>query len=254
MFLTLKILRTVLKNLMLPPASSMLLAFLGVARRSLAPRLGRLLVLIGVGSIWLMSTPIIADQLAIWAEHYPPLNLDLPTDAQAIVILGGGGQRALAPEYGGPEVDPYLLERVTFGAYVAQKTGLPVLVTGFGIEAVAMRESLKRHFNIEARWVDDRSYDTFENAQNSARILKSAGIQRTILVTRATHLWRSVHEFEAAGIAVVPAPAGSFAVRQPGLYRYLPDTDALSRSHAAIYEVAGELVRELLATTHLRRH
>ena len=116
-----------------------------------------------------------------------------------------------------------------------------------------MRESLKRHFNLEPRWVDDQSYDTFENARNSARILKSAGIQRAILVTRATHLWRSMQEFEAAGVQVVPAPAGSFAVRERGPLRYLPSPEALMRSHAAVYEVLGEAVRGLLAMTHLRR-
>ncbi|HWW21523.1 MAG TPA: YdcF family protein, partial [Steroidobacteraceae bacterium] len=233
---------------------SMLLAFLGVLLLRRAPRLGRALVVIGIASIWLLSTPIVADQLTVWVEHYAPLDLRQPTGAQAIVILGGGGQRRYAPEYAGPEAEPYLLERVAYGAFVAQRTGLPILVTGFGIEALAMRESLKRHFSIEARWVDDQSYDTFENARNSVRILKSAGIQRTILVTRSTHLWRSVHEFEAAGIEVVPAPVGSFAVRDLNIFRFLPDTEALTRSHAAIYEALGDLVRRALATTHLRRH
>jgi uncharacterized SAM-binding protein YcdF (DUF218 family) len=182
------------------------------------------------------------------------LNLDQPTGAQAVVILGGGGQRQFAPEYGGPEAEPYLLERLAYGAYVAQHTGLPVLVTGFRDEARAMRDSLQRHFGIQARWVDDQSYDTFENAKNSVRLLKAAGIDRTILVTRATHLWRSVHEFEAAGIEVVPAPSGSFAVREQTLFRYFPDTQALTRSHDAIYEAAGDLVRRALLLTHLRRH
>jgi uncharacterized SAM-binding protein YcdF (DUF218 family) len=252
--LLLKILRTVLKDLALPPASALLLALAGVLMLGRAPRLARALILAGIASIWLLSSPIVADQLTIWTEHYPALNLDRPTGAAAIVILGGGGQRAYAPEYGGPEAEPYLLERLAYGAFVAQRTGLPILVTGFRIEAAAMRDSLQRHFGLQARWVDDQSYDTFENARNSVRMLKAAGVQRAIVVTRATHMWRSVHEFQAAGIDVVPAPVGIFSVRELSPFRFLPDTQALTRSHDAIYEALGESVRRVLAVTHLRRH
>ena len=35
-----------------------------------------------------------------------------------------------APEYGGPAAGPGLLERLSYGAYVARRTGLPVLVSG----------------------------------------------------------------------------------------------------------------------------
>jgi uncharacterized SAM-binding protein YcdF (DUF218 family) len=254
LWLILKIARTMLKDLILPPASLLLLALAGVLLLRRAPRLGRALILVAISSIWLLATPIVADQITVWTEHYPPLNLDQPSGARAIVILGGGGQRKFAPEYGGPEAEPYLLERLAYGAYVAQHTGLPVLVTGFRDEATAMRDSLQRHFGIQARWVDDQSYDTFENASNSVRLLKAAGIDRTILVTHATHLWRSVHEFEAAGIQVVPAPAGSFAVRDRNPFSYFPDTQALTRSHDAIYEALGDLVRRALMLTHLRRH
>jgi uncharacterized SAM-binding protein YcdF (DUF218 family) len=250
----LEILRTLLKDLVLPPASPLLLALAGVLCLGRAPRLGRALILVGMLSIWLLSTPIVADQLEIWTEHYPPLNLDQPTGAQAVVILGGGGQRQYAPEYGGPEAEPYLLERLAYGAFVAQRTGLPILVTGSRDEAAAMRDSLQRHFGVQARWVDDQSYDTFENAKNSVRMLSTAGVRRAILVTRATHMWRSVHEFESAGIEVVPGPAGSFGIRDHNPFSLIPDTQALTRSHDAIYEALGELVRRAFAATHLRRH
>ena len=76
-----------------------------------------------------------------WSEHYPPLDLPRAADAQAIVILGGGGQRSFAPEYGGPAADPVLLEKLNYGAFIARKTGLPILVTGFLISRQhAMRD------------------------------------------------------------------------------------------------------------------
>jgi uncharacterized SAM-binding protein YcdF (DUF218 family) len=168
--------------------------------------------------------------------------------------LGGGGQRALAPEYAGPAADPFLLERLSYGAYVAKKTGLPVLVTGFAVEAQAMHDSLQRNFDVETRWIDDQAYDTFQNVRNSARILKADNVQRIVLVTRATHMRRSVQEYTDAGFDVVPAPVGILATRDFGVQRYLPNPDALLRSHAAIYELIGEPVRMFLAATHLRRH
>jgi uncharacterized SAM-binding protein YcdF (DUF218 family) len=246
-------LKTLLKNVILPPAGPLLLAIFGVFLLKRRPLLARTCLILGLGSLWLLSTPVVSDALAALAEHYPPLDLRIGTGAQAIVILGGGGQRAFAPEYGGPSAEPQLLERLSYGAYIARKTGLPILVTGFHIEASAMRDTLLRNYDIDPRWVDDEAYDTFENARNSVRMLKADGVRRIVLVTRAAHMWRSVHEFTAAGIEVVPAPLGILAQRELGILRYVPDPEALLRAHAAIYELLGEPVRMFLAVSHLRR-
>jgi uncharacterized SAM-binding protein YcdF (DUF218 family) len=230
------------------------LALLGVLLLKRRPVLARICLIAGVGSLWLLSTPIVSDAITRLAERYPPLDLQLAANAQAIVVLGGGGQRALAPEYGGPAAEPFLLERLSYGAYLANKTGLPVLVTGFSLEARAMHDTLQRNFGIEARWIDASAYDTFQNARNSARLLKADGVHRIILVTHATHLWRAVQEFKEAGFEVVPAPAGMLAHRDFGILRLIPNPEALLRSYMAIYEILGEPARLFLSATHLRRH
>jgi uncharacterized SAM-binding protein YcdF (DUF218 family) len=247
-------LKTLLKLIVFPPAGPLLLAILGVFLIRRRPRAARVCLIVAVGSLWLLSTPWVSDALSGVAERYPPLEWGSVSGAQAIVVLGGGGQRFFAPEYGGPAAEPLLLERLTYGAYIARKTALPILVTGYHGEAVAMRDTLLRNFDIHARWVEDQSYDTFENARNSVRLLNADGIHRIVLVTRATHMWRSVQEFTAAGVEVVPAPVGVLAVRDFGIYHYVPDADALARSCAAINELVGEQVRVLLAALHLRRH
>jgi uncharacterized SAM-binding protein YcdF (DUF218 family) len=246
-------LKTLLKDLILPPAGPLLLALLGLVLLKRRAVLARIFLILGVGSLWLLSTPIVSDALTRLVERYPSLDLQQAANAQAIVILGGGGQRVLAPEYLGPAAEPLLLERLSYGAYLAQKTGLPVLVTGFAVEARAMHDTLQRNFGLEARWTDTEAYDTFQNARNTARILKADGLHRIVLVTRDTHMWRSVQEFEEAGLEVVPAPAGMLANRDFGILRCLPNPDALLRSHAAIYEMVGEPVRLLLSATHLRQ-
>ena len=245
--------KTVLRQLLLPPSGPLLLALIGLLLLNRRPRLARGLLAVGLGSLWLLSTPVIADAITQLAEHYPPLDLSQIDGAQAIVILGGGGQRDLAPEYGGPAAEPEQLERLAYGAFVARRTGLPVLVTGFENEAVAMRATLRRNFDLDPRWVDDQSYDTFQNARNSARLLAADGVHRIILVTRATHMRRSVREFTAVGLEVEPAPVGMLSERDFGVLRLVPNPEALVRSHAAVYELIGEPVRAFLAATHLRR-
>ncbi|HEX3913157.1 MAG TPA: YdcF family protein [Steroidobacteraceae bacterium] len=251
---SLLLLKTLLKELILPPAGAIWLSLLGLLLLGRRPLAARICLAVGIGSLWLLSTPIVSDALDRLAEQYPPLDMKLAANAQAIVILGGGGQRAFAPEYGGPAAEPLLLERLSYGAYLARQTRLPILVTGFSIEARAMRDTLQRNFGIEPRWVDNQAYDTFQNARNSARLLAADGVRRIILVTRATHMRRSVHEFTAVGLDVLPAPVGILSERDFGVLRFLPNPDALQRSHAAVYELIGEPVRALLAATHLRRH
>jgi uncharacterized SAM-binding protein YcdF (DUF218 family) len=245
--------KTLLKDLVLPPSGPLLLALLGLLLLKRLPVLARICLIAGIGSLWLLSTPSVSDGITRLVERYPPLDLQLAANAQAIVILGGGGQRRLAPEYGGPAAEPLMLERLSYGAYLSQKTGLPVLVTGFSLEARAMHDTLQRNFGVEAHWVDDRAYDTFQNARNSALLLKAEGVHRIVLVTRATHMWRSVQEFTDANLEVVPAPVGILEDRDFGVLRLVPNPDALQRSHAAIYEMLGEPVRLLLSASHLRR-
>src|ERR1700692_2549198 len=128
--------KTLLKGLILPPAGPILLAVLGVFLIKRRPLLARTCLILGLGSLWLLSTPVVSDVLTGLTEHSPPLDLPGTAGAQAIVILGGGGQRVFAPEYGGPAAEPLLLERLAYGAYIAGKTGLSVLVSCFDMGAL----------------------------------------------------------------------------------------------------------------------
>ena len=245
--------KTLLKDIVLPPSGPLLLALLGLLLLKRRPVPARICLIAGIGSLWLLATPIVSDGITRLVERYPPLDLQLAANAQAIVILGGGGQRRLAPEYDGPAAEPLMLERLSYGAYLSRKTGLPVLVTGFSLEARAMHDTLKRNFGVEARWVDASASDTYQNARNSAQLLKADGVHRVVLVTHATHMWRAAQEFTEAGFEVVPAPAGILAHRDFGMLRLMPNPETLLRSYMAIYEILGEPARLFLSATHLRR-
>lgn len=246
------VLKSLARNLVLPPAGPLLLALLGALLIWRRRRFGWALMAIGLASLWLLSTAVVADALSRLVEHYPALDASRPTDAQAIVILGGGTERRWAPEYAGPAADSLLLERLTYGAFLAKHLSLPVLVTGTPIEADAMRTTLARNFGIETRWIDAQSHDTYENAHFSAGLLRASRIDRIVLVTSSTHLRRAAHEFEAVGLQVVPAPSGMISEREGGIFRFVPGPGALMRSNAAIYELLGEPMRRLQAALGVR--
>ncbi len=252
--MSLILLKTLLRNLILPPSSPLLLGLLGLGLLNRHYRTGRVLLAGSLISLWTLSIPVVADALSGLVERDPALDLSQPTRAQAIVILGGGGQVKRAPEYGGPAAEPVLLERLSYGAYVARKTALPILVTGAPVEADAMRATLQRNFDTPVRWVDDQAGDTFQNATNSVRLLHQDGIERILLVTQASHMARSVREFMDAGIQVVPAPMGFASARDHSIEDYFPSPSGLWHSHKALYELLGEQVRSFFAATHLRRH
>jgi uncharacterized SAM-binding protein YcdF (DUF218 family) len=246
------ILKSVARNLILPPAGLLILAVIGLLLMRRRRRLGGAMVITAVAALWLCATPVVADVLMRMAERYPPLDPSKPVNAQAVVILGGGRVRN-APEYAGPAAEGETLYRLVYGAFVAKRTSLPILVTGTGEEAAAMSATLTRDLGVNVRWIENQSGDTFENARFSARLLRADGVHRIIVVTSASHEWRAAHEFMAAGFEVVPAPVGGDAPRARGILGYIPGPGGLEVSYSAVYELIGEPVRQLMAALHLRR-
>jgi len=251
------VIKSLLRTLILPPAGPLILAVAGTLL--LAWRAGGALrraawtaLVAGLSLLWLLSTPAVAEALSRIAVRYPALDPGRPVQAQAIVILGGLEAFSNAPEYGGPAAGLDLLARVHYGAFLARRTALPVLVSGTPEETQAMRATLARDFGVEVRWVEDHSRDTFENAQLSARLLRPDGVRRILLVTSAEHEWRAAHEFAAAGLLVEPAPVTAWPQRGRGLMHYVPGSHALLQSGSALYEILGDWVRRFFAATHLR--
>jgi uncharacterized SAM-binding protein YcdF (DUF218 family) len=238
--------KQILKNLVLPPGGPLITAMLGLVllRFTRLRRSGMALCAGGLLALWLLSTPIIADVLARAAQRYPALDLDHVPRADAIVILADG-VRLAAPEYGAAAPSLTTLQRLSYGALVARATQLPVLVSGTGQEAVAMRDSLQRDFGVQAQWVESHSRDTQQNAQRSAVILKSVRVATIVLVTSANHMRRATAEFRALGFTVIPAPTGMWTPQESQLRGWVPSAEALWRSQSALYEDLGNLVLAL---------
>jgi len=245
------LIKTLLRNLVLPPAGPLLLAFLGLLLFVRRRTLGMSLVIAGLSFLWLLSMPAVGDLLCHMVERYPTLDPARPVTAQAIVVLGGGGAR-FAPEFDGWALDGATLDRVVYGAFLARRTTLPILVSGSPGEAAGMKATLSR-FGLPPRWIEGNSHDTYQNAEFSTPILRAAGIHRIVLVTTGTHEWRAAHEFMDAGFDVVPAPVNSGVDRTHDVTGLLPNPEGLIRSYSALYEMLGEPVRQIMFALHIRR-
>ncbi len=237
------ILHAIGRALVLPPGGLILLGVAGLALLRRSPRLGRALIASSVALLLLLSLAPVEHALTRAVEccrqvdpkHVPP--------AQVIFVLGGGITSGPA----GAVVAPDTLERLAYAAGLARLTGLPLLLSGGAVEAEypesrVMAQTLKDEFGLEARWLETRSRTTAENATESAALLGSLGLTRVLLVTSAVHMRRARAEFRRAGIEPIPAPAGSAGSRPEGGLVWLPSVQALRRSHAALYEVAGEVL------------
>src|SRR5262249_2578848 len=149
----------------LPPSLQLILILIGAVMVWRRRRFGWPVLAVGFVSLWLMCTPIIADRLYALAARYPALNPDQPVNAQAIVVLGGGGAPIYAPEYNGAFSESFSLERVTLAAFLARRYSLPVALSCAPGEMQPMLQTLSRNFGVPPRWVDGKSRDTYENAR-----------------------------------------------------------------------------------------
>ncbi|UCV19191.1 YdcF family protein [Ferribacterium limneticum] len=167
-------------------------------------------------------------------------------EAGAIVVLGSG-LATNASEYGGDTANDRTLIRTRYGATLARRYDLPVLVTGGQLvetnasEAELMAGILQNEFGVETRWQESGSMDTAGNATLSAPILKAAGVQRILLVTHAFHMPRARLLFEQAGLEVIPAPTAFFSHQSFDwlLSDFLPQAKALQISYYALHEWLG---------------
>lgn len=237
-----------LKHLLLPPGGLLIVLLLALLAMARVRRLAWWVALAATLLLYLASTGLVAQALLRTLERYPPLPLaDLPKDqAQAIVVLSA--ESSIGPEYGGTTVGPMTLVRLRYGARLHARTGLPMLVTGGYVMfddrslADAMSDVLRTDYGITDVWVERHSVDTWENAQNSAAILRNEGISSIYLVTTAWHMPRAVKAFEHAGLRVTAAPTGFTPNPTWDWLAFLPMAKALEGTYYALYEIVGGLV------------
>lgn len=239
-----------LRELILPPGGILLLVALAFALRARAPRISIRLAVVAVSALYLLSIPPVAHGLAQLTYSEPVLTEQALSDfrPQAIVALGGG-RDLTSPEYGGLATPSrHSLQRIRYAAYLAKRTGLPVLAAGgYGAlpqqsEAWAIRNNLQE-YGLTPRWVETQSRTTSENAVNSRGLLSSSKVERILLVTSSYHARRARLSFEKAGFQVLPAPTGYDLPRldRPGYFNLVPTSEAFALSSDSLRALLGEV-------------
>jgi hypothetical protein len=250
-------LKPILTTLVLPATSGLLALFAVLvwgwrcnARASRVP-----VALAGVVTLgmWLLSCQAVAIWLSV---HLLPQVSPISTEdlkhqhVQAIVVLGGGVENEAA-EYNSPTLTPDAMSRLLYGVYLSGISHLPIAYTG-GVgwagpsgqatEAEVAAMSLARLGAPALRRQESQSRDTRENAWLTAAMLKKDGVSRIALVTHAWHMPRSVRQFEAAGLDVIPAPMGYIRSDHSLLLQWLPSGKGLRDSGWIIREWLGLLL------------
>ncbi|RYF37330.1 MAG: hypothetical protein EOO25_19425, partial [Comamonadaceae bacterium] len=191
-------LKPILTALAVPPAAPLLLALLGLlmVRRWI----GRILVFLGLGSLWLVSCNAVAVWLASALLPYPPAATPermRAADIQAVVVLGGG-VLPNAPEYGQTQPSANTLARLRLGVWIVRQTGKPLAFsggvgwaaagTGAATEGAVAERVLRDEYGILLQWNETESRDTAENARLLWNKMEPSGMTRIALVTDAWHI------------------------------------------------------------------
>jgi uncharacterized SAM-binding protein YcdF (DUF218 family) len=249
--LELGFLKPVLTALVLPPASLVLLAFLGCLLALRRRAAGSLLALTSLIALWLLSCNAVAVWLAsVLLNPYPPATPQSLKAAkvQAVIVLGAGIQPH-AREYGQPMLQAMTASRVNYGAWLARQTGLPLgfaggvgwahASPGVPTEAAVVRRVVQDELRLPLRWAEDQSRDTAENGTLMAAILQRDGITRIALVTNEFHMPRALHAFAGTGIQPIPAPMGYIESLDRPILDWLPSTTGLGATRLVLHEWLG---------------
>lgn len=204
------VLKSTLEALVLPPVCFLYLAIVGLLTRRRHPRGGRALAGISLAGLLLLSVPLVPNLLIVALEQDLPLTPPPGVMPQAIVVLGGDLMRTKLPPYSLPG---YLtLDRLRAAAALYRRTGLPILVSGGTVQtdrppiARIMADSLRDDFQVPVTWVEDTSFDTWQNAAFSAAILKPRGIHSVYVVTQGWHMRRAMIAFRRTGLIATAVP------------------------------------------------
>ena len=227
--------------LVVPPLNCLVAACAGAMyhRR----RFGRILLATGLSGLTALSIPFVSGWLLTSLE-LGTTQLDALHPPAAIVILSGDvvELQQSTDSYG---VGHLTLERERAGARLARSTGLPLLVSGGHVHfdgpslASLMATSLHEDFGVTPFWLEQRSQDTWENAADTAALLRPAHIDSVYVVTHAWHMRRALIAFRAAGLHATAAPVD--AERSPRLLARMlvPHMSAWQQSYYALHEWIG---------------
>ena len=204
------------------------------------------------GTMWMFATPRFSFGVLSLMEA-PPADVaaalgDTPEDRCAMVVLTGGNQSPMPGAWRSERLAGSSLPRAIGAARVYHQRPVGhVIITGRGEPpgfpdetAMAMADVMVAYGVPRERIVlEERALNTRQNAQFSAEIVRGLGVEKTLAVTSALHMGRSVREFERAGLRVIPAPVDHRYEPPEGIAPYIPSMGSFMRMHQVLHEVLG---------------
>lgn len=240
-------LRTI-SDFIIPPSGLILLLLIGLFFWLIRfKKIAAICILLASVLLYFASTPFMARKLMDPLQYQYEVLKHMPEDAQAIVVLSGG-RIPIAREYTNTDtVNATTLERLRYASRLSKVHQLPILLAGGSVnderqsEAALMQVVLETDFGVQAKWLEEGSKNTFENAKFSKKILIENSINKVLLVTHAYHMPRAMWSFEDVGLQPIAAPT-VFYKRNTfvgELKDYIPDVGALKQTKIAVHEMLG---------------
>jgi uncharacterized SAM-binding protein YcdF (DUF218 family) len=233
----------------------------------LLPPMLWLLMLFGVWLFWRRPWArkfMLFTTLFIFALHSGPVNYTLryPLESRysplldpakagsydAIVVLTAGSvaARGLIPF---PSVDEHMFRRLDEAWRLYRLQPKPIVVSGGHVDPFTpARDENKIAREFLVRWGvpkdhvigEEKSRDTYENALETAKLLKKHGWKRYLLVTSALHMPRSMLVFAERVPEPIPAPGGfSVSVLELTPFAFIPNESAAQKFYETIHEYIG---------------
>lgn len=234
-------------------AFGLLLVGVALLVRGARRRLGLVLAHLGLGVLFVFSTPAVANRLwrSLETGAVDTSRPDVTYDA--VVLLGGVGN-----PYGATPAEPSWNDNVerltktyellsTGRARVAIVSGGSYGVDGLPTEAAYLARQLEAWGIAKDRiLLEDRARNTRENATFTKALLDAKGLSTVLIITSAFHLPRAVGCFRAAGVTFDALPV-DYRMREPSRDPHLlPRGEYLEDSTRALREWLGRLVYRVM--------
>jgi uncharacterized SAM-binding protein YcdF (DUF218 family) len=231
-----------------PPAAFIWLSLLGALIALRWRRVGVALAVASSLALYAAATPTLSSYLLARVEAALPPEVDF-TGAQAIVVLGGDVRtgNGVIPD----RLGPLSLERIVLAAQAYRRLHLPVVVSGGRVgrahqtEAELMQAALAADFAISGVRKEGQSHTTWENAVDTAQLLRPDHLTTVVLVSQSWHLPRAIWAFERVGLRVLPWPAPRTARHFRRVGDYLPSIAGLRDSFYGLHEIIGTVYYRL---------
>jgi len=240
-----------LPPLVFPPGGNLILLMTAWFLRKRRPRLAGFLFAVSLLTLYGLSTELISGALIAPLENrFADVDVASAPVADAIVVLGAG-VRSVAGRHDEPELSE-AGDRLRKGVALYKAGKAPLIVYSGGnidfldgpgeAEAVsAGRMLVSLGVPASAIVAEDKSRNTYENAEFTRALLQGRGARRILLVTSATHMMRSVSLFRRAGFDVAAVPCNHITGwSEPSvLFRLVPEPQLLAHSKSALREYMG---------------